>query len=92
MALQVISIIIFGGVFVSFWVLIRGKKRTEKYIRWLSLISLCPVIICSIIIADELAQILVPAAKGIIIQSVILFLLIYGFRLFQEFAIKRSRK
>jgi amino acid transporter len=79
-----VSIIIYIGSYFAFWILVKKKKRSQNYIRWASLVSLCPVIISACFIFDELENIMHLGENNLLIQIVILFILIYGFRLFQE--------
>ena len=79
-----ISVLIYLGTYVLYLLLLNIKKRNLKDIRWLSLITLVPIIISSIFISDELVKGNEMGKNEYLYHVIILFIMIYIFRLYQE--------
>jgi hypothetical protein len=90
MVFLLVFILVYSGTFLAFWLMVKNKKRSQKYIRLISLFSLCPIIISAVFISDELANIIGFGGNKTLFHIITLFVLIYGFRLFQDFGEKES--
>jgi len=83
---------IYFVLYILFWWYISFRKRSIRVVRRASLIALAPVIICSVFIQDELAAYLRIETGVMFFKIVILIVLIYCFRLFEEIVINNSDK
>jgi K+ transporter len=90
MILLLSSVVVYLGTFLVYWIALKVKKRSKKIIRFLSLVALCPIIISSIFIFDELVKIIEVGNYKILFQIVILFIMIYSFRIYQDFILKKT--
>lgn len=86
----IISGVVYLATYIIFWLVYKSKKRSEMFTRIASLIALCSIIISSGLTYHELIVMLKIEKGEIVFQAIIYFILIYSFKLFQDYIIDKA--